>query len=323
MSKTSKIKYNSFYIKEFNRNDNYDIKPQYHYTSPEGFLSIVKNNSLRFTDISFLNDISESIYMLKVICDFFFEYPQQFPSVEEAFFQMIKENSIEGITNLSIREINYQLPLQVTKQRQFVFCMCNECDKLNMWNYYVSNGVYQGYNIGFNVQELLKSFDVDNDIFDSFSVYYGNVLYTKKEQYEFLTNKFNQLENKHKNDIRNDHLVIDLKVFIDSFSAFFKHPKFEDEKEFRIVIEIADNRIPRNKNVFVGPYNKHMRYDFYTKNGLIIPCLYIEINKQSFSRITISPIMEAEITKVSIRELLATYEYKGCKVYQSTIPIRF
>lgn len=45
-------------------------------------------------------------------------------------------------------------------------------------------------------------------------------------------------------------------MFIDSFCAFFKHPKFEDEKEFRIVIEIADARIPRTDNHFVGPYNK-------------------------------------------------------------------
>ena len=114
-----------------------------------------------------------------------------------------------------------------------------------------------------------------------------------------------------------------MRRFIDSFCAFFKHPKFEDEKEFRIVIEIADAIIPRTDNHFVGPYNKKMKYDFYTKNGLIIPCLYVKINKQSFSRITVSPIMEAEITKMSIRELLSTNGYKGCRVYQSTIPIRF
>ncbi len=323
MSKTNKINYNSFFIKQFNKNDNIDINSQYHYTSPDGFLSIVKNNSLRFTDISFLNDMSESIYMIKIICDYLNDYKQKFPFVEEAFFQMVKETSIDKIKNLSIVEINYNLPLSITKQRHFVFCMCSECDKLNMWNYYVNNGVYQGYNIGFNVQSLLKSFDVNNDIFDAFSVYYGNVLYSKKEQYEFLTEKFTEFESKYNKNMRKDYLIMDLKMFIDSFCAFFKHPKFEDENEFRIVIEIPDNRIPRTDNVFVGDYNKYMSYDFYTKNGLIIPCLYVKINKQSFSRITISPIMEAGITKVSIRELLKTCVYKGCKVYQSTIPIRF
>ena len=190
-------------------------------------------------------------------------------------------------------------------------------------NYYVNNGVYQGYNIGFNVQELIRSFDVEEDILDSFLVYYGNVLYKKAEQYKFLKNRFKKLEEVHKNDENLNHLTIKLRMFIDSFCAFFKHPKFEEEKEFRIVIEIADARIPRTDNHFVGPYNKKMKYDFYTKNGLIIPCLYVKINKQSFSRITVSPIMEAEITKMSIRELLSTNGYKGCRVYQSTIPIRF
>ena len=323
MSKPNKRKYNSFFIREFNQNEEVDMEPQYHYTSPDGFLSIVKNNCLRFTDISFLNNVSESIYMLKVICDYFCEYPQKFPRVEEAFFEMIKENKPEDIANLNVREVKYQLPLPIIKQRQFVFCMCNECDKLNMWNYYVNNGVYQGYNIGFNVQELIRSFDVEEDILDSFLVYYGNVLYKKAEQYKFLKNRFKKLEEVHKNDENLNHLTIKLRMFIDSFCAFFKHPKFEEEKEFRIVIEIADARIPRTDNHFVGPYNKKMKYDFYTKNGLIIPCLYVKINKQSFSRITVSPIMEAEITKMSIRELLSTNGYKGCRVYQSTIPIRF
>ena len=83
MSKPNKRKYNSFFIREFNQNEEVDMEPQYHYTSPDGFLSIVKNNCLRFTDISFLNDVSESIYMLKVICDYFCEYPQKFPRVDE------------------------------------------------------------------------------------------------------------------------------------------------------------------------------------------------------------------------------------------------
>lgn len=183
--------------------------------------------------------------MLKVICDYFCEYPQKFPRVEEAFFEMIKENKPEDIANLNVREVKYQLPLPIIKQRQFVFCMCNECDKLNMWNYYVNNGVYQGYNIGFNVQELIRSFDVEEDILDSFLVYYGNVLYKKAEHYKFLKNRFEKLEEVHKNDENLNHLTINLKMFIDSFCAFFKHPKFEDEKEFRIVIEIADARIPR------------------------------------------------------------------------------
>ncbi len=53
MSKPNKRKYNSFFIREFNQNEEVDMEPQYHYTSPDGFLSIVKNNCLRFTDISF------------------------------------------------------------------------------------------------------------------------------------------------------------------------------------------------------------------------------------------------------------------------------
>lgn len=53
MSKPNKRKYNSFLIREFNQNEEVDMEPQYHYTSPDGFLSIVKNNCLRFTILVF------------------------------------------------------------------------------------------------------------------------------------------------------------------------------------------------------------------------------------------------------------------------------
>lgn len=116
----------------------------------------------------------------------------------------------------------------------------------------------------------------------------------------------------------------DMKGFIDSSTKSFS-PKYSETEELytyfakRSCVDFDE----KEANHFVGPYNKKMKYDFYTKNGLIIPCLYVKINKQSFSRITVSPIMEAEITKMSIRELLSTNGYKGCRVYQSTIPIRF
>jgi hypothetical protein len=42
MSKPNKRKYNSSYIIEFNQNEKVNMGPQYHYTSPDGFLSIVK-----------------------------------------------------------------------------------------------------------------------------------------------------------------------------------------------------------------------------------------------------------------------------------------
>lgn len=316
-----KNKYTSCFITKFGYND-YDnqFKIQYHYTSPEAFLSIIKSTRVRFTDIRFLNDRSERIYLVKLMCDYFNENKQKFPHVEEAFYNLISNNPVESIRNLSISKINFDTSLPIDNVRHFVFCMCEECDMLNMWNYYVNNGLYQGYNIGINVLEFLKTFDVENkNLLDAFTVYYGKVIYNKGKQYKELEILFQDLEKEN----NFDYIKIRLKLYIDTYCAFFKHIKFENEKEFRIVIEISDKRIPRTDNHFVGLSNKFIEYDFCTKNGLIVPYLSVKINKASFSRITVSPIMEAEITQNSIRELLKTNDFKGCKVYQSNIPIRF
>lgn len=65
--------------------------------------------------------------------------------------------------------------------RVFVFCTCLEADSLNMWNYYTNTGVYQGYNIGFRLFELLRAFDTpSNNELDPLLVYYGEVLYEEK-----------------------------------------------------------------------------------------------------------------------------------------------
>ncbi len=316
-----KNKYNSFFITKFGYND-YDnqFKIQYHYTSPDAFLSIIKNEQVRFTDIRFLNDKSEGIYLVKLMCDYFNENKQKFPRVEEAFDNLISKNHIESIRNLSVSKIIFDTALPIDNIRHFVFCMCEECDMLNMWNYYVNNGLYQGYNIGINVLDFLKTFDVESkNLLDAFTVYYGKVLYKEQQQFKELENLFYELENEN----NFEYIGVKLKLYIDTYCAFFKHAKFENEKEFRIVIEISDKRIPRADNHFVGINNKLMEYNFCTKNGLIVPYLAVKINKDSFSRITVSPIMEAEITQNSIRELLKTNDFKGCKVYQSNIPIRF
>ena len=47
-----------------------------------------------------------------------------------------------------------------------------------------------------------------------------------------------------------------------------------------------------------------MKYDFKTKQGIIVPFLRIKITKESVSRICLSPIVEYDIARNSVRELL-------------------
>ena len=104
MAKNINDNYSSAFIKQFVPKDEIkkEIGNKYHYTSPDAFLSIIKNDTLRFTDIRFLNDRSEGMYLVKLMCDYFKEHPQKYPRTEDVFNNLIGENSYKDIQDLSI-----------------------------------------------------------------------------------------------------------------------------------------------------------------------------------------------------------------------------
>lgn len=205
---------------------------------------------------------------------------------------------------------------------------------LNMWNYYVNNGSYQGYNIGFRTANLLKAFDVpDPSVLDAFTVYYGNVIYDSKKQIseierlaEWHESRLRYNSAKTHSKFTREHAQYLLYSYIHSYGLFYKHQKFKSEDEFRIVIEIYDDRVPCSKEAaqkYFGEYNKSIEKGFCCKQGLIVPYLSISFPEKSIYRITPAPMLEFDIAKSSIRELLLMSGIEKARVDKSSIPIRF
>lgn len=316
-------KFNSLMINSFRPSEqmvevgkNESLK--YHYTSPEAFLSILKNKCVYFTDIRYLNDKKEDVYLIELIRNYITKHSDRFPNVYSAFDYLLGDSESGEITSLS--EVKYKYE----KVRKFVFCTCTEYDSLSMWNYYVNNGNYQGYNIGFNIEKFLNTFDTTEPrTADPFVVLYGQVLYEEKEQYKEIDKILQTIEIECLSQDFN-FARVNLLIYIDRYSPFFKHPKFAHENEYRIVIEI-DERYLKNNGLekCFGENNRKIKYDFRLKNGVIVPFLNVSFNDDAISRITVSPITEFEIAKDGIRELLRVHDFMGIKIYQSNIPIRF
>lgn len=323
--------FNSFFIKCFKPGDEEIDKNgdtlKYHYTSPNSFLSIIKNKELYFTDIRYLNDKSEPIFVVKRMVEFVDVNHEKYPLTCDAFNDLVKENNIDDIRKLNTNHINYNLNLKYNynNDRAFVFCTSLDGDSLSMWNYYVNNGFYQGYNIGFNMQKLLKSFDTeDKRHLDPFFVYYGKVLYSKKDQDKEINNLFDVLE--HSNFARLnkfEQIKFELRSYIEHKGMFYKSDKFSHEKEYRIVLEFSDFRVHKDKTHYFGENNQQIKDDFVIKNGLVVPILKVKLKEDSISRITISPMMEFEVARNSVRELIDTMGYKNIKIHKSNIPIRY
>lgn len=338
---TEKYEFNSFLIKRIMpTNQDFSViggKEKegiiYHYTSPEAFLSIVQHQEIRFTDIRYLNDRAEGVYFVKVLLDFLSKNAGKYPYFEETINQLLKGNDWDRIQNLETIEVHYnEVPRMPYKaDRVFVFCACAEPDLLNMWNYYVNNGAYQGYNIGFRIKELLNTFDTpDSNEIDMFQVYYGNVIYDEKQQMREVRMLAEGIEKEVQTSKDKERALkyaqITLRGYINTQGAFYKHPKFKAENEFRIIVQILDKRIPHSEEdarKFVGVNNKKLVEGFCAKRGLIVPYLAVSLPKDSISRVTVAPMVEFGVAKISIQELFDIEGLQRPPVYKSTIPIRF
>lgn len=334
------LDFNSIYIREFRPNcEVKEKKPDivYHYTSPDVLLSIINGNSVRFSDMRFMNDKSESLFFVKRLIEFSQENKNMYPLFCEAVNVLLAENDYDEVINLNVSRIKYKefSGLRFSKQRSFIFCTCKDADSLNMWNYYASNGKYTGYNIGFSVQKFLETFDVqDKGSYDAFTVYYGSVLYTKKQHFSAIEELAKETERFLQPD-RSEQAFSRAAVFIRSYievrGLFFKDSSFKSENEYRFLLSIADKRIPHDEieaQKYMGQYNKKLCEGFCVKNGIIVPYMQVTIPDNSISRITVSPMTEYEIAKDSIKELLGINKRKSVNnteipIYKSQIPIRY
>ena len=342
MAKSKQYEFNSFLIKSINPakqglttvgNHIEQEDVVFHYPGPDAFLSIIQRQEIRFTDIRYLNDRSEGIYFIKLLLDFLEKNAGKYPSFEESITQLLKGNDLNKIRMLDTTEVHFNdIPnIPYKAERVFVFCACAEPDLLNMWNYYVNNGSYQGYNIGLRTKELLDTFDTPSKhAIDAFQVYYGNVLYDEIQQMSEIRRLANSIEQgincSSDKEIAIDYAQITLKSYINAQGAFYKHPKFKEEHEFRIILEIADDRIPRSTEdaaKYWGINNKKLVEGFCTKRGLIVPYISVALPDRAISRVTVAPMIEYSIARLSIQELLETKGLLQIPIHKSEIPIRF
>lgn len=198
-----------------------------------------------------------------------------------------------------------------------------------MWNYYVQNGHYEGYAIGLKLFEFLKTFETpSNKEPDAFSVYHGKVLYKEDAQFEAMERIVKSIENMEHIGINpiQPFAAVMLRNKLESEGLFIKHPEFSSEQEYRIVIHIADSRIPHSEqesSKYFGENNKQMHEEFCVKNGLVVPFLKVKIPTESVSKVVVSPILEYSLAEKGVTELLTVNGFREASVEQSKIPIRF
>lgn len=281
---------------------------KYHYTSPEGLLSIIKNSGLYFTDIRYFNDKSENTYIFKCIKDFLNNNPNEYnvlrETIDDIFPNSDSQDACEWIP---------EFPFADSNNRVFVLCTCTDPDSLCMWNYYVKNGNYKGYNIGLNPTKIVESIiKGSKDI----NVLIGNVIYDEEDQEKQIKSIADYLETYFADEDDKEKRLAVMCSYFHAFSPFFKNGKFKHEREFRFVISIDENKLSSFKS-------DALELDFRISNGIVVPYLSLSFDKKALTKVCLSPNTEKVISSSSIKELCKECGYGDIHVDASNIPIRF
>lgn len=279
----------------------------YHYTSPEGILGILTNHTLWLSEITYMNDESEITYTFDLLTDIL---AQNNNEICQTFKDSLKTN-IEKRTQLPSNLFDY-----VNRDSIFVACFSTKNDELSLWNYYTKTGSMAGYNIGFKVDKLVEK--VKSELKVMYHFIYGKTICDKYKQEGYIKEaieEYNLLYQKMPTTEDKENVLKSFWGLIHIFSLFFKKEAFKNENEYRFVItEYTDILQKRNRAFQIN--NR-------IQNGLIIPYIELDFDKDSVSEITISPTIKQIYYKAGVESLLHQNEYHQTQVKMSEIPLRY
>lgn len=277
----------------------------FHYTSIKGLLGIISSKSIWATDILYLNDASELNYSLDLLKEEIFRFQKTIQNVlapEYAFYTMV------------IEQIYRFIPSE-----RFAFFVCSfseEKDLLSQWRGYCPEGV--GFSIGFNFSKLSVWAKQNNCALKL-------CIYDADEQKNALVSLINKISYRYKDEVINIpkelrhkqeiSLLVDLLFEFAELAPTCKHPKFREEKEWRI---IARRDLKSNDVIKLIKYRdgKSMVVPF-----IEIP-LPLEDDNLDIDQIMVGPTHDPDLSKASVEMLLKSKNINFGEIQFSTIPYR-
>lgn len=277
----------------------------HHYTSPEGLKGILTDKEIWFSNTKFLNDSSENNYIYSLFPRYCDTYSESL--LDYKFFEII--NTIaEHYLNRDFCCIDGN---RLWAENIFVASFSKDNDNLILWNYYTKNAG----NIGYNITFYNQPFDINPSCF---KYIYGEVIYKKKEQQELLKNiilTYNSTYINNKSLIENDKKVRDNFILhfiniIELYNIFFKHPKYENEKEYRWALYNICNYSA------LGP-------NYRLFNGIFIPYIKIPFDKEMLVQVGVGPAGNKELLQKSVDLFVDSVGFSHIHSWTSHIPLRY
>lgn len=325
-------KYNNI---ENNTTDFYTSYPYlYHYTDSCGLLGIIRNSSeekgklhLWFSRSDCLNDPSEGSHIMslyKKVCNNLAKDGK----IDKSFYDLVSELELSKNALFS-----YPLP-EENKNTHSSMLDCADCkafvcsfslaeDSLDLWRYYAKGN--DGYCLKFfpYIFKTKKDYSFskydENDIFSNVQGF--SVIYDDKEKEKIITellmDTYNLYLNRCNLGWEDERFTNFLENILKKYQFRFKHGCYSSEKEYRYVFYRPIKKPNDLKNELP-------KINYRAKNGLIIPYLDIEIEKDAhyFREIMISPFNKNERSKYTLTDYIKHCGFSGIHVSESQLPVR-
>lgn len=260
---------------------------KYHYCDYDTFEKIIRNQTIRLSDIRKSNDS----YEMKVIY-------KQYEGIGNL------SNFVNGKDDYFWRDTEKFSQYMSDKTDCFAICFSSGQEKLSQWERYAANG--KGLAIGFDELKLSSFINKINDIIE-----------VKKDFENYLRIlaqkiKYRKLKKIYCVGDITKELYEDIHQYVNN-CAFTKHIGFHEEKEFRIALLFSEGKRDFLGNKEFGKYVKNCNFD----NPLARSYIDIIFPKELITKVYLGPMCEQQESEIT--EFLRENGY-FCSITVSEIP---
>lgn len=300
-----------------------------HYCTIGVLKEILGRECLRFTDVRFLNDSTEFLDAISIIkSELEKSYAGEFAQflldsgvIDELsdYHQCYKGKSKQGQAD---QEITY---------RTYTCSFSTDPDSLNMWNYYAKGGT--GVSIVFDEARNLFDHDKETDVNANIRMgsdivlQRGVVLYDPNDKRKCISKLLDKVKDVYEEarvsdggvEKQKSHILRAFKTAVNRLRCFFKDQHFQDEREYRMVLNIPEDII-----LGVDSCSLIVGKGLFERGRILIPYVDIKFMRKSIQMIVLNPYITKndEMFELGIRELLVMEKMPDVKILHSAIPLR-
>lgn len=334
------IDYNLLKSSKLSFRKNTKAKQIYHYTSIGGLQGILDSKTLRFTNIKYMNDKDEIIAGLDSMAKACNVSDEDREKLLSAF---VSHGTQTFVCCFSLEEDSLPMWNYYTKEINSQGFNIEFDDKKLVESILRNNPVLDGCDFAFGNIDYSKDNDseysriITSEILSSMEMAISKVFLTvakvalNKKSSNITESALKEWEEKI-TDSEKKQKLSNLPIYFyngencsfekstsGNYLYFVKREYFKQEREFRIVITVPDELLPKMAQEKV--------YKFRISNGVLVPFIELKFTEDVVKSITISPTVQSDLIELSIQDFLNYCKFKvhdfTLFIKHSKVPVRF